>query len=582
MEFILDGTNLLRSLQNHSSLGIILHLASDMLERGEDFVCYYDHTTVNKHDFDPIALGIYQQITLRADNPAGVLFCDGHFREIWGKNPEGEYLKADDAILNDARRFPASRIISFDTYRDEEYGSRYGWTSADRKMRLLTVYIHEGVIRLVQGDDTAVREIPIQELDIETLALNLINRIEASRGRLVGRVEQVKAQNQIGYIRRRYNTETNNRRIAFRPKDLADPPMDFINATGVEVGFRIQSRRGRDDKLVFHAAEVKPIVGLEQENQVLKEEIERLKSRVLELETELAALSDSRRVVVGKLEAEEAEKQDLLLTVGVLEEQVEALQSHLTQARLSLTESGETQQIRMAMEELQQENEDLVDRLNRDRARWSVFSQYNGSSLIDASQAFEALQREMDSLRQENQQLRLQLDHLREQPFDGNVVPEEAPENPIVNQDKQALLQWWRSLSDTWRKAFAISQHLDIDKPNLLVLQAILDSHELSLFGQHPFMPGTLPFKLSDLSGITQLRTLETLNLSFNQIEDLSVLSKLERLKRIVLISNQVRSLEPLETLPALQYVQVSDCPISGGEATRFQEANPEVELVYE
>ena len=48
MEFILDGTNLLRSLQNHSSLGIILHLASDMLERGEDFVCYYDHTTVNK------------------------------------------------------------------------------------------------------------------------------------------------------------------------------------------------------------------------------------------------------------------------------------------------------------------------------------------------------------------------------------------------------------------------------------------------------------------------------------------------------------------------------------------------------
>ncbi len=67
---------------------------------------------------------------------------------------------------------------------------------------------------------------------------------------------------------------------------------------------------------------------------------------------------------------------------------------------------------------------------------------------------------------------------------------------------------------------------------------------------------------IRDLSPITALSHLESLHLSFNQIDNLAPLTSLRELRVLDVERNQIRDLAPLQELPKLEFLNISDNPI--------------------
>ncbi|WP_239257341.1 MucBP domain-containing protein [Listeria ilorinensis] len=67
------------------------------------------------------------------------------------------------------------------------------------------------------------------------------------------------------------------------------------------------------------------------------------------------------------------------------------------------------------------------------------------------------------------------------------------------------------------------------------------------------------PSKLSDITPISQLTSLETLNLSYASISDISLLAGLKNLTGLTLHGNQIRDISVLANLPKLKFLGLSD-----------------------
>ncbi|MEM7299277.1 MAG: leucine-rich repeat domain-containing protein, partial [Bacteroidota bacterium] len=362
----------------------------------------------------------------------------------------------------------------------------------------------------------------------------------------------------------------------------------FIHSVGKEVRFQIkgayQEERKKENswKLFLFADEIRLLDSVEQDNQFLREENERLRKRIAELEAEIEELKKTTKLYIGKFQAQQEENSSLALELGSMEEQLQTYEEQLAEyTHAEEAEQAEVSEAQVALKNLEKDYELLLDRYNRKQAQWSYISRStaNGQGKAkDWETAVEALSKEVEALRKENEQLK----KMGEKFISSKGVPlGDTPIQPVYPQpegmDKDPLLNWWHSLADDWRKAYAYIHDMNVDAPNLIVLEQILMGHELTLIGHHTMIPRSLPFKLQEVSGLSSLLELQTLNLSYNQIEDTHGLRHLQKLESLVMIGNPLQTLQGLAQLPLLTTLKIMQCGVSPAEIEWLQSKKPEL-----
>lgn len=122
-------------------------------------------------------------------------------------------------------------------------------------------------------------------------------------------------------------------------------------------------------------------------------------------------------------------------------------------------------------------------------------------------------------------------------------------------------IEWWNSLEDQWKKAFNEAfwnKGSVLDAPSEAELVDISTTPTLRIVGPEAPFPNC-SFELTNLSGCSELTTVETFVVTFHQIESIKELSKHTKLNAVFLISNKIKSLEGLEHATAMRDLYVQD-----------------------
>lgn len=135
--------------------------------------------------------------------------------------------------------------------------------------------------------------------------------------------------------------------------------------------------------------------------------------------------------------------------------------------------------------------------------------------------------------------------------------------------EKEALTNWWTSLSFEWQTIFKRKLNI-IDSVDLNDIKDMRAINELDLSGNH-FIQSIEPLgqlislkllnlagtQVSDLTPIRNLTELVELNLSRTKVFDLSALKYASKLARLNINNTEIRSVAVLENMPNLQNLEM-------------------------
>jgi hypothetical protein len=120
---------------------------------------------------------------------------------------------------------------------------------------------------------------------------------------------------------------------------------------------------------------------------------------------------------------------------------------------------------------------------------------------------------------------------------------------------------WWNSLSQQWQRAFStvVLNKKETEEPTEAEIEDILNLKVLRIVGpKGPY--SNFDKELTDLSGLTELKHLEILILTYHKIKGLSELEYHKKLQKLYINNNEIDSLTGLENLANLDelYCQIN------------------------
>ena len=604
-DYILDGTNICHvgSSQGPSLLPVF-QIVQHLLAEEKSFICVFDGNTFKDHLTDDLEKATFAAITVRPGLPYP-LFAKGCFRQVQGK-------KADEEVLAKAQQNEEAYVISADRFDEPSYERNYGWTDQQRKVRLLTIYEHEGKLTLTKINGSVHATIP-PAAQPQTLFEAVINHIEAEQGRLQGRIVDLDMGKRIGRIHRRY---AGNVSVMFHESGLADQGLRFDQCRDEEVSFRIAAyyqsgKKRQPGRWGFQAQEIVPSPSaetllesqqrmvtelerkLKQANATRETQAEKLAGQAAQIELlsqelntaqtqtaseamrELRQQHEQLQGEYGKLETEyegalarlaeleaelerlrkqtherEEELQTQLLLIGTLEEEKAQLEQMLeVQAE---AEDGELQE---AYHSLQFDYQSLRQMWRQEQVRVKMLRRLMGPTNGQSQELTEGVEVELAKMRHEIELLRQQNEELRKEMHAmSHASSEPPPERPASPEPPVAPLPPLPPHAP---------QHLTTEDWGWW----LGFSEDLRRYFAFKYL---MAWDAPDPDALQELRLAETLNLSgpsnalertqnIPQISDLKGLSRLEQLRVVNLSHHQIESVAELLSLKRLEELHLTD-----------------------
>jgi hypothetical protein len=135
-------------------------------------------------------------------------------------------------------------------------------------------------------------------------------------------------------------------------------------------------------------------------------------------------------------------------------------------------------------------------------------------------------------------------------------MPSSAPDRSSIDSST-----WWSGLEPQWKKAFneaSFEKGPVEDLPSREDLDWLLTTSVLRLAGPKAAYPN-LSFELTNLSGVTQMKALETLSITDHAIQSLTPLSGILGIKSLFLNNNKIDSLDGIQQLEALEMLYLQN-----------------------
>lgn len=567
MDFIIDGTNICidNTHKKPASILPLFQVLYPLLTEGYKCKCFFDNGTYFGNELDT---AIFNFISSIPEIKAPLVAPD-MFEIVIGRDGNGKKKPADHRILELARRHKGAYIISDDNFSDDEFKQKYGWSEKLTGERVLKIIPHQDRIQLMRQEPGGVD--PVEEFnlskpveDLKELAVMILNLIEGQADRLIGKIKDVRIRKNhgSGKILRRYEAEQLGLISFLSSSENHDPHFNYAKSRGEEVRFQLCINERQESngqvKYFLNADYITLLDTIEVENKLLWEENKQLKERIQELEEQLENLNSSHSVIAGQLHEEESENDKLFLQISTLENEILVLKNLLNDKN-----KQEVLDEEIVLESdylnLQQDYDELFEDFKKQRGLLQILKKSGNTP--EGESRIDVLIEEIEKLKEENKRIREKLQGASAFKIVPNAV--EVP-NTI---DPQPLLNWWNSLSDDWRSAFAHRFNMAPSNPNLVVLEKIQTAQLLELRGRHSMIPLTLPFKLKDINGLKSLKELQILNLSYNSISDFSEIHILKNLHELILVGNRpIHSLKGIEQLPHLSLLNIEATDVSEEE----------------
>ena len=128
-------------------------------------------------------------------------------------------------------------------------------------------------------------------------------------------------------------------------------------------------------------------------------------------------------------------------------------------------------------------------------------------------------------------------------------------DNPytLVIYDSEALRNWWDTLPIYWKAVFSKQVQIE-SQPTTEELHKIINMQELDLSGNS---------FLQNLTPVTRLTNLKSLNISQTEINFIQPLQSLANLESLNLADTYINSIEALHGMTNLKYLNINNTPIS-------------------
>lgn len=163
--------------------------------------------------------------------------------------------------------------------------------------------------------------------------------------------------------------------------------------------------------------------------------------------------------------------------------------------------------------------------------------------------------------------------------------------NVLVIFDSKDLLNWWSSISDTWKEFFSKASGISLT-PSKEELARLPKIDSVNVSGQNitdltplqklPKLKVLIANKtnIADLSPLGELKELSIIDINETSAKNLAALERLPKLKVIYANNSKVENIE-FQTFPNLQRLYVDGTSVNDVTAARFLEKNPKCLIVY-
>ncbi len=339
------------------------------------------------------------------------------------------------------------------------------------------------------------------------------------------------------------------------------------------------------------------------EQQDLLNTIQKKDKEIKELKAQLTALSKERDLVIVAKQKQENTSNELALVVDVQQQKIQNLDQDLRSTLqmfefqdLDSAENAQFQQLKkdydIAVKALRLKNSKIVfltNNINDLRRQLSLNTeQKTGKLPTDFNQLIERIQ-ELErnnaslsekiktiSTKKTTQRKRLKTKEKQESnhsdseltaipsssrptKLDHQPIPKIIEEIPI-----NELRDWWYNLNEDWQKAFnqgVLSRGEMVLIPSEEQLRSIFERKKIDIVGSGILLYGLnqLSFKLTELSGLKDLKQITELNLSGHDFTDIENLETFPHLELLNCTSNRISTLRNIKRLKNLKTLIIRD-----------------------
>ena len=130
----------------------------------------------------------------------------------------------------------------------------------------------------------------------------------------------------------------------------------------------------------------------------------------------------------------------------------------------------------------------------------------------------------------------------------------ESQRQVTVVYQTEALITWWNSLDPIWQSIFRNAIGTQLEMPNALELQQIMDLRELEI---------TPEFPVVSIEPLVSLTWLERLTINNQSVSDLTPLAYKEFLLELNAQNNPISSLDPIENSTLLELLNIENTQVN-------------------